>query len=204
MQKTSISVAVVLMDTAPLYVMLFSVLFLKEKMTKIKIISVGMMIVGCVLVSGIIGNAKFDTVGILIGILSGISYGIYNILTKLAMRENLSAITLNMYSFLFMGAIAIAVCNPEGIFESAAKNPPITVPLLIGIGIFTFVLPYVLYALSMKELPATTVSSLSIIEPIAATVFSIFLFREIPDIFGFIGIAMIILSIFVIGKHAGE
>jgi drug/metabolite transporter (DMT)-like permease len=116
------------------------------------------LIVGCVLVSGIIGNAKFDTVGILIGILSGISYGIYNILTKLAMRENLSAITLNMYSFLFMGAIAIAVCNPEGIFESAAKNPPITVPLLIGIGIFTFVLPCVLYALSMKELRATTVS----------------------------------------------
>ena len=173
-------------------------------MTKIKIISVGMMIVGCVLVSGIIGNAKFDTVGILIGILSGISYGIYNILTKLAMRENLSAITLNMYSFLFMGAIAIAVCNPEGILESAAKNPPITVPLLIGIGIFTFVLPYVLYALSMKELPATTVSSLSIIEPMAATVFSMIFLNEIPDVFAVIGIVLILSAVFLLGLAEGK
>ena len=204
MQKTSISVAVVLMDTAPLYVMVFSIAFLKEKLTRTKAISVGMMILGCVLVSGIIGNAKFDAVGILIGILSGITYGTYNILTKIAMKNGISAISLNLYSFLFMGAIALAVCKPAEIIESAQKNPTITVPLLIGIGIFTFVLPYVLYALSMKALPATTVSALSIVEPMAATVFSIFLFKEIPDIFGFIGIALIIIAIFVIGKGEAD
>ena len=204
MQKTTISVAVVLMDSAPLYVMLFSVVFLRERLTRIKVISVFMMILGCVLVSGIIGNAKFDTVGILIGILSGISYGAYNIITKLAMKESASAITLNMYSFAFMAAIALAVCNPRGILESAEKNPPITIPLLIGIGILTSVLPYVLYSLSMKSLPATTVSALSIVEPMAATLFSIFLFGEIPDVFGFIGIALITVAIFVLGKYGEE
>ena len=63
----------------------------------------------------------------------------------------------------------------------------------------TFVIPYFLYTLSLKYLPAGTASALSIVEPMAATVFGIIFLRQIPDIFAGIGIVLIILAVFLLG-----
>lgn len=56
MQMTSVAISVMLMYTAPLFVMAYSVAFMGEKFIKIKGISVAAMFVGCGLVSGIIGD----------------------------------------------------------------------------------------------------------------------------------------------------
>ena len=50
MQATSISTSVVLMYTAPIYVTVFSAIFFGEKFSKLKLLSVICMIVGCALV----------------------------------------------------------------------------------------------------------------------------------------------------------
>ena len=84
MQLTSISTAVVLMYSAPIFIMAYSVAFLGEKLTKLKAICVICMLVGCCLVSGIIGGLRFHFGGILLGLLAGISYSAYNIFTKIA------------------------------------------------------------------------------------------------------------------------
>ena len=71
---------------------------------------------------------------------------------------------------------------------------------MIGIGIFTFVLPYFFYTLSMRDLPAGTASALSIIEPLAATLFSAIIFGELPGIISAIGILLIIIATVLLGK----
>ena len=200
MQLTSVSTAVVLMYTAPIYVSAFSIAFLGEKTSKLKNVSIGIMLVGCALVSGVIGGAEFNTVGIILGILSGIVYAAYNILTKIALKDGLNAITLSLYGFLFMSLVALITARPSSIFENAAKAPGITIPLMLGLGIFTFVLPYFFYTLSMRDLPAGTASALSIIEPLAATVLSAIVFTEIPSVVSSIGIVLIILATYMIGK----
>ena len=101
MQATSISTAVVLMYTAPVIVMIYSVAFLGEKLTKLKTISVLLMVIGCGLVSGIIGGLKFDLIGILIGMLSGICYSAYNILTKIQMEKGIHC--FQKFKFFFFG-----------------------------------------------------------------------------------------------------
>ena len=64
--------------------------------------------------------------------------------------------------------------------------------MLILIGIVTCVSPYFLYTLAMRDLSAGTASSLGIIEPMAATVFSAIFLSEIPDVFQIIGILLIL------------
>lgn len=201
MQMTSVSTAVVLMYTAPIYVTAFSVAFLGEGASKRKIASISTMLIGCALVSGIIGGLKFDVVGIILGILSGIVYAAYNIITKIALKKGLNAVTLSLYGFMFMTITALIGARPTEIFENAAKKPIITIPLMLGLGIFTFVLPYFFYTLSMRDLPAGTASALSIIEPLAATLFSALIFGEIPGIISSIGIVLIILATFMLGKE---
>ena len=200
MQMTSASTAVVLMYTAPIYVMLFSVLFLGEKISKDKLVALILMLLGCCLVSGIITGLKFNVWGILVGVLTSIVYAAYNILTKISMQRKLNAITVTLYSFMFMSIIALSICKPVALLGNISSAPILTVPLCIGLAAFTFVMPFFMFTWSMKYLPAGIASALSVVEPMAATVFSAVLFLEIPDVPSIIGIAMILFAVYLLGR----
>ncbi len=200
MTLTSVSTAVILMYMAPAYVMAFSVFFLGEKFSSLKLVSVCAMMIGCCLVSGIIGGIEFNIIGILLGFLSGVSYAVYNIITKIALRKKCNAASMSVYGFLFMAIAAMALANPVDIAQRAAENPLPTIPLLIGIGLATCVTPYFLYTLAMRNLPAGTASALGIVEPMAATVYSILFLGEDLNILPAIGILLILCAVFLLGK----
>ena len=200
MTMTSVSTAVVLMYMAPVYVMIFSVAFLGEKFSILKISSVAAMLIGCCLVSGIIGTLAFNFIGILLGILAGVSYATYNIVTKVALKRGISAVTATVYSFMVMAIIALAASKPHQIAMKAIENSLPTIPLLVGLGIVTFVVPYFLYTLAMRDLPAGTASALGIVEPMAATVFSVIFLKEKLGILPAVGIALILVAVFALGK----
>ncbi|MBQ8310724.1 MAG: EamA family transporter [Clostridia bacterium] len=199
MQLTSISTAVVLMYTAPVPVMIFSVAFLGERLTWRKLISVICMLVGCALVSGIIGGLRFDAWGIVIGAMSGVSYAAYNVLTKIAMQRGCNPLSVTVYSFLFMSVLALIVAPPWEIVSNIASAVLPTLPLCIGLGVVTHIAPYFLYTLSLKDLPAGTASALSIVEPMAATLFSFFLLGEQLAWTSAVGIALILLATVLLG-----
>ncbi len=200
MRASSVSTAVVLMYTAPIFVMAFSVAFMGEKLTKLKFLSVFMMIVGCGLVSGIIGGLKFSVMGILMGFGSGISYSAYNIFIKLSMKRKINPMTAAMYCFFVVMILSIFISKPVGIYHVAASNPPVATVLMILCGICTCILPYLVYTIAMKDLPAGTATSLGIVEPMAATIFSVSLLGERLDIFSFTGIVLILLAVFLLSK----
>ncbi len=201
MQTIGISGAVVLMYTAPVYVTVWSVIFFSEKMSVLKLCAVSFMLLGCVFVSGIVGTAVYNGFGLLMGILSGVCYGAYNILTKISMRRGSSAFSATIYSTLFMCLIALLLVNPAEIVEITAKSPIKTLPWIIGIGIVTFVVPYLFYTLALRDLSAGTASSLSIIEPMSATVFGIMLYGEKLSLPLAVGVILIIISVILLGKE---
>lgn len=200
MQLTSVSTAVVLMYTAPVLVMIFSVAYLGEKFTKIKCISVILMIMGCVLVSGVIGGLKYNFLGILIGFLSGLAYSAYNIITKIQMKNNSHPLTAVFYCFLSATIIGFIVVKPYEIPVYILSNATFTIPLCIGMGICTCILPYFLYTFALKEIPAGTATTLGIIEPMAATLFSVIFLNEQLDIMSFTGIILILGAAFLLSK----
>ena len=203
-QMTSISTAVILMYAAPIYVMIFSVIFLGESFSKLKLASLVLMIAGCCLVSGIIGGLKFNFLGILLGFLSGITYATYNIVTKISMDRGNSPLSNTVYGFAFMAIIALSISKPGDIITVASTKPAVLVPLMIGLGIVTFVSPYFLYTLAMKDLPAGTASALGIVEPMAATVYSVILFKEELTVFSAVGIILILGAVLLLAKAEGK
>jgi len=201
MQLTSVSTAVVLMYTAPIFVMIYSTAFLGEKLGVMKLIAVAGMIVGCCFVSGIIGGLKFDLIGILIGFLSGISYASYNIITKIEMRKGINPVKANFYCFMFSVVVGLIFSKPAGIINSISLNPTAVILLCLGVGIFACILPYFLYTLALRELPAGTASSLGILEPMAATILSVLVLGERLDLFSLIGIVLILGSVFLLSRE---
>lgn len=200
LQMTSSATAVVLMYTAPVIVMFFSVLFLGERMTKLKCVSVIAMVIGCCLVSGIVGGLKFNLLGIIFGALSGISYSVYNIVAKISMKRGASPISATFYAFLSAMIASAFISNPVGIAENISGNAPRVLPILLLFGIATCILPYFLYTVGMRDIPAGTASSLAIIEPMAATVLSAVFLNQKPDVFTVIGIILILGAVALLGR----
>ena len=199
-EASSASAAVVLMYTAPVIVMVFSVAFLGERFNISKLVSVVFVTVGCALVSGIIGGLKFSIFGIVLGLLAGIAYSSYNIVTRIQMMKGMSSTSSTLYGFIFMAAISLFVTRPAEVIEVTLETSPAALPLIIGIGVVTCVLPYLFYTLALKYIPAGTASSLAVIEPASATLFSVFIFGERLDVTSIIGIVMILSAVLILSK----
>ena len=191
MQMTSVSTAVILMYCAPVLVMIYSVTFLGEKLTLPKALSVFAMLVGCALVSGIIGGIKFNIPGIIFGIMSGVAYSAYNILTKIQMKNGSDPLSSTFYCFLTATVFSSMVSRVWELPKIVAPAPLSILTLLLGLGLCTCVIPYFLYTIALKNLPVGTAASLGIIEPMAATIFSVICFGEVIGIAAWIGIFLI-------------
>lgn len=201
MKASSVSTAVILMYTAPVFVLIYSVIFLGEKLNIVKGITIFLMIVGCALVSGIVGGIRFSLVGVLFGIASGISYSAYNILTKILTIHKVNAVTVTSYNFIMVGIIGLAVSDPVEIIWITSKEPIAIIPLIIGIGVLTCVLPYLFYTFGLRDIPAGTASAMGIIEPLSATVFSVAFLGEVLTVPLVIGMVLILSAVFVLAKQ---
>ncbi len=201
MAASSVSTAVILMYTAPVFVLVYSVMFLGEKLNTVKSISIFLMIVGCALVSGIVGGMKFSFWGIFWGVVSGLAYSAYNIFTKILTLHKVPALTVTSYNFIIMTVIGLAVSDPAEMVGFAAKSPAVTIPLMLGLGICTCILPYLFYTLGLRDIPAGTATALGIIEPLSATVFSVCLLGEALTVPLVIGMILILGAVFALAKQ---
>ena len=200
MQLTSVSTAVVLMYSAPIFVMAYSVAFLGEKLTPLKTISVIAMLIGCCLVSGIIGGLRFHAFGLFLGLFAGIAYSAYNIFTKIQMRKLCHPVSASLYCLIAMAIVALIFAKPAEMITITAQNPVAILPLMIGVGLCTCVMPYFLYTLALKELPVGTAAALGIIEPMAATVFSVAFLGEKLTLISGVGIVLILGAVFLLSQ----
>lgn len=204
MQLTSGSISVILMYTAPVYVMLFSILFLGEKLSVSKVTAVLLMLVGCCLVSGVLTGFQFHPIGILFGLCSGIAYASYNIVTKIALGRGGNAVSATVYGFMTMSIIAAFFSEPADMVVHIVDAPIPSIGWLVGLGGLTSVVPYLLYTMALKDIPAGTASALSIVEPMAATVFSFVLLDEQLGFTSVIGIVLILAAVFLLGYAEGK
>lgn len=201
MEASSVSTAVILMYTAPIFVLIYSVLFLGEKLNIVKSVSIFLMIVGCALVSGIVGGMKFSFWGVVYGLISGLSYSAYNIFAKILTMHRVHAYTVTVYNFIIVAVIGLAVSDPVGIIEIAAEKPIEIIPFIIGLGIFTSFLPYMLYTLGLRDIPAGTATTLGIIEPLSATIFSVAFLGETLTIPLIIGMILIFGAVIALARQ---
>ena len=198
-ELSSLSVAAVLLYTAPAFVMLFSLIFFKEKLTLPKVISLILAILGCAMTTGIIGgNLTVTLAGFLFGLGSGICYALYSIFSRFALDRGYEPFTITLYTFIFAAAVCLAFTDiPPVIDVVFADFGSVMYALLFAL--LSCVLPYVFYTLGLKYIASSTASIIATIEPVVATVVGAVVFSEplaIP--FGYLGIAFVLMSVVLI------
>ena len=198
---TSLSLAAILLSTAPIFVIILSRIIFNEKITSVKLKSLILAFVGCALVSGIFGGgASFSLPGILLGLASGFGYGLYSIFSRFAMNKGYDSLTINVYSFIF-ATIGCAFFTDFNLLGKLLIESPLSIGgFLIFHALILSVAPYILFTLSLKYIDTGRASILASCEPITATILGIIIYKEIPSIISLIGIVLVLLALALLSK----
>lgn len=201
-EYSSLSVASILLYTAPIFVMLFSALLFKEKLTALKIVSVALAFMGCLFVTGVISNGGNITLAsVLYGLGSGVCYALYSIFSRFALDRNYSPLTITLYTFIFAFIASLCIIDIKPVIN-VMTNSVNDLIFCIAFAILSCVLPYVTYTLGLKYIAPSTASIVASIEPVVATITGAILFNEAVQFpYGYIGIALVVLSIVLINLH---
>jgi drug/metabolite transporter (DMT)-like permease len=203
-QNSSTSTAAVILNMAPVFVMVFSTVFWGERFTLRKGLAVGAAVIGCALVTGIVGGVVFAPIGILYAFLSCVSYATYSISVRTAAKRGVTAATSNTYIFLIASIVACFVAGPRELVNRAVSVSPWILLALIGFGAVTGFLASFLYTKAMEKLPAGVVASMSAIEPLTLTVTGIVFLHDKITVYSAIGMVMILVSVFVLSLENNE
>lgn len=203
MIQTQASVAVVLLYTSPVFIMILSAIFFKEKITPVKVIALLLTFGGCVLVAGIIGSSYVITpFVILTGVLSGLFYGMYTIFGRLALAKY-DTMTTTFWTFFFGFLGSIPFGNYPHVIKTAAADPRLLI-WMVGIGIVSTVLPYFFYTWGLARMESSKAAILVAVEPLVGAVIGITMFQESHDPLKIIGILLILAAIVLMNLPASH
>ncbi len=198
-QYSSLSMASILLYTAPIFVMLFSVVLFKEKLNSTKVVSLILAFMGCLFVTGVFsGDTTINVVAIVFGAMSGVCYALYSIFTRLALDRDYSPLAITLYTFIFSSVASLLVADVKPIVTYMTDST-YNFFFCVLFAVLSSVLPYVTYTIALKYIRPSTASIVASIEPVVATVMGAFVFSEqVQFPFGYLGIALVIASIVLI------
>ena len=196
--ELSLSLAAVLIALAPIFVMIFAFFMFHEAITAKKVISIILALVGCVLTSGILENnasMHWSWIGILVGSASAGFYALYSIFSKLGMKKSYPALTITFYSMLAIAVVLLPFTQWDNMAHYIAANPLRNTLFMVMHSLCTAVCPYAFYTVALDHMEAGKASILCSCEPVAAMVFGLFFFGEIPTVLSVTGLVIVLLAL---------
>lgn len=196
-QYTSLSVAAILLYTAPAIVSVLSVILFQEAFTQKKQISLLLTFIGCVLVTGYLQgyDQKISFIGLMTGLGAGLGYALYSIFGKIALKKY-DSLTVTAYTFILASIGLLPIAQVKEMFMGFADAE--TIGYAVALSFFGTVLPFLFYTKGLSSLESSKASIIATLEPVVATIVSIFVFAERISITKFMGILLVIAAIIII------
>ena len=186
------ALAAVLLYTAPAWVAVMSKIFLKERMTRVKLIALALTLAGVTAVSLGPGtdsgtDIQISIPAILFGLSSGFCYALYYIFGK-----HFSGRYSSPNIFLYILPLGAAGLFPWT--EFAHKSPTAWIAL-ICLAFFCTYCSYYSYYLGLKYLEATRAAITATLEPVVAAIVAYFWWGEYFSSLGYVGSFLILSSV---------
>lgn len=194
--ENGLGVSCILLYTSPIFVMIMSCIFFKEKFTAVKLISLLASFAGCILITGIVGSeTKISLYGLLVGLGSGIGYALYSIFGKVALNKY-DFLTFITYTFVFAFLAMVPLCMLQlNAIPHISSGIVINSLLLAGV---STLLPFCLYTKGLQYMETGKASIIAFAEPLTATVVSVAVFNERLSAMHIAGIVLICFSIIIL------
>lgn len=194
-----LSAAAILLYTAPIFVMLLSLVLFREKLSLRKVAALAMAFGGCCLVSGIASSTtSISAAGILLGLGSGLGYALYSIFSRYSLNQGLSSMTITLYTFLFAAVGGAFLADFSAIGAAFSQHGLFFAFFAVLYTLVTTVLPYLLYTAGLSHVENGAASVMASVEPVVATVLGFVVFSEKPTLPAFAGILLVLGALTVL------
>ena len=199
--ENTLSLASILLYTAPSFVVVMSSVLFKERITRQKLLALIISFTGCFFAVGVFGESLQTTIfGLAVGLGSGIGYGLYSIFSSIALKKY-NWLTVITYTFLFASAVLLPFAKPIEIISILSNNPNV-IASTISLGLFSTLLPFLLYTKGLEQLEVGKAALLTFIEPVVATIVGVVVYQEKVTIFNTGGVLLIVLSIMILNTKS--
>lgn len=190
--KTSVTNAVFLLYTAPVFTIILARIFLKEKIQKKTIIGLLITLAGIIFILDprTFSFSSAETVGNILGLAGGFFYASMTITAKSVMKKT------SGYYMAFWQYLIISILFVFFLKKQPASNILINWWILLIIGIVCTGIAFLFFMSGVKKTKAQEIFIITALEPLSGTTFAIIILREMPTIMIIIGAALILFGVY--------
>ena len=181
------ALAAVLLYTAPAWVVLGSVLFLKQPVSRAQVLLVAATLLGVLLLSWPQRGFRVSAAGLGWGLTAGVAYALYYIYGKLQFDRYRPTV-------LFALALPVGAIGLLPWVSFTAKDGRVWLALLVLSFVSTY-LAYWFYSLGLRRLPAARAALVATLEPVLASLLAFVWWGERFAGVGYLGAALVVLAV---------
>jgi drug/metabolite transporter (DMT)-like permease len=188
-------------NTAPLWVGLFGWLFLQRLMGKAFWIGLVLALVGAAIMLGF-GDGRgaiLASPGNLLGVLCGLTFGIYQMITA-RVREKVDSLTYTWLMAIIATFLLLPVVTLTGQFKTPLAGHSYN--LLFLMALTSQVIGYYLINHALGHLPTGAAAVSLIGQPVLTTVLGALLIGEVPSTLKILGGLLCLIGIFIVHRYA--
>lgn len=198
MSLASLSVAAVLLYTAPFFVVIISRFIFGSRLTANKCVACLVAFIGCCLVSGLFdASHRIGIKALSFGLLTGLGYALYTIFGELLLKRGYGTLTITLYVFLCAGICCIPLIDVPATFSYITAEPKALIILFL-MALFNTVIPYILYTTGLKCVDPSAAPIIATVEPVVATLVGAVIFKEAITLSGAAGIILVLASVVIL------
>ncbi|MDO6442817.1 MULTISPECIES: DMT family transporter [unclassified Marinobacter] len=198
----SVAVAATLMYCAPVFVYLVSFGLKLERPTPLKLTAICVVILGIVLLTGVYdtGGNKITLIGVVAGLLAGLSYSIFIFGFKYAAPYGSPQAIL----VIALALLSSILSWPGETGQTIAVLTSPDWPLFAALGVLGAGLSFILYIVGLNQTAPTTASIMAMIEPVTASLFGVLLLNESIGGLQYVGMALILITVTILSFNSSR
>jgi len=197
-KDTSILNATVLVNTTPIFAMIFSCVILRTRPSVVSVFGALMAFTGMLALSftetslGLVGNLRGDIEATAAAVLEGLYLNIGK-----GVRSKIPALMAMLPIYITATTLLIGATGITGRSFVIPIESSVLLSL-VGLALLPTAFGHTLYFSSLSDLKSFQTATLAMIEPIVASLLGLLIFGEMPSIQFVFGAAMILLGIFLV------
>ena len=192
---------VVALGSGPVFAALLERVFEKRRLSTLWLGCTGGALVGIVLLAlgghGAAGSGGAVVPGILLGLLAGLTYALYTWASSRAIQSGQPSRGV-MGSMFGLGAVVLLPVLL--VFGGPLLQSTLTIGVAAYLAIGPMFLAYVLFGIGLRTLRSSTATTITLLEPVVATILAVAVVGERLDPLGWVGLVVILLAITVLAS----
>ena len=200
-KEASVATAILVQYTAPVWIVLYSSLILKEdRLDRVTIVSLVIALVGCyfAVTSGSMHSINLKGWAVITGPLSAFTFA-YQVIGTKQLIKRYSIWTLLLYMFGFSAIFWLCVNPPWNVIAKHYNYSDWGILWMFAI--VSILIPQMAFASGLKHLDASTAGIVSVMGPVVAIVAAFFILGESLGVIQMFGGLMVLVAVGLLQAH---